>query len=330
MAADPAGVTFHAMGTDAHVIVVGGPDGLERRARDRVAQLERRWSRFVDDSEISTLNRYAGAPVKVSRDTVVLVKRAIDAWHLTNGLFDATVLGSMLRAGYDRSFEALGSDARSGSSDLACGTDAIEILDDIIRLPHGTGFDPGGIGKGLAADIVAAELAAAGAEGACVNLGGDVRVFGPSPRGDAWTIAIDHPRREEPITRLGVTDGAAATSTTLRRQWRVDGETRHHLIDTATGAQSTSDLTFVTVVAGNAWAAEVLAKAVLLHGTPHHFDILVATGADGLAVDTRGRVTATPGMPAYLGDARLPSVTDDLRAREEPSREEPSREEVAS
>ncbi|MDQ1511511.1 MAG: ApbE family, partial [Actinomycetota bacterium] len=49
------------MGTDAQVIVVGGPPHLLQLAQDRIADLERRWSRFVDGSEISTLNRYAGA-----------------------------------------------------------------------------------------------------------------------------------------------------------------------------------------------------------------------------------------------------------------------------
>jgi thiamine biosynthesis lipoprotein len=304
------------MGTDARVIVVGGPPNLLQLAQDRIADLERRWSRFVDGSEISTLNRYAGAPVKVSPETVELVRRAIDAWRLTDGRFDPTVLGAVLRAGYERSFETLGPETRAGSSDLTLGTGAIEILDNIVRLPEGTGFDPGGIGKGLAADIVAEELQAAGAQRACVNLGGDVRVCSTNPRGDAWTVAVDHPWCIDPITRLGITDGAAATSTTLRRQWLVDGEARHHLIDPMTGRPSTSDLTFVTVVAGYAWAAEVLAKAVLLQGTPHHFDLLAAMGAEGIAIDERGRVETTAGMSAYLADAELPTTVADCRARE--------------
>src|SRR5205085_2709875 len=78
-----AGATFRAMGSDAHVVVVGGPAGLEERARARIAQLERRWSRFIDDSEVSTLNRCAGAPVRVSAETVELVQRAIEAWQIT-------------------------------------------------------------------------------------------------------------------------------------------------------------------------------------------------------------------------------------------------------
>ena len=307
MAADRAGSDerFHAMGSEAHVIVVGGPAGLAARARDRIADLERRWSRFLDHSEVSALNRAGGAPVMVSADTAELVRRAISAWRLTGGVFDPTVLGAVIRSGYDRSFEQLGPTTVAGESLLASGADRIEILDDIVRLPAGIGFDPGGVGKGLAADIVAEELREAGALGVCVNLGGDVRVSGVNPHGGAWTIAVDHPQCADPITRLGVTDGAAATSTTLRRRWHVGGETRHHLIDPKTGRPSTSDLTFVTVVAGYAWAAEVLAKAVLLRGTPNHFAVLEGTGAQALAIDEHGDVDTTPGMAEYLADPDL-------------------------
>jgi FAD:protein FMN transferase len=315
MAADP-GTTFHAMGTDAQIIVVGGPDGLEAHARARIADLERRWSRFIDTSEVSALNRHAGAPVKVSAATVELVQRAIEAWRFTRGRFDPTVLGSVIRAGYDRSFDELGSLPRAGSSDLALGAGGIEILDDMVRLPLGTGFDPGGVGKGLAADIVAEELEAAGAIGGCVNLGGDLRVFGPNPDGNAWTVAVDHPIYGDALTRLGISDGATATSTTLRRRWSVDGDTRHHLIDPATGQPSTSDLTFVTVVAGYAWAAEVLAKAVLLRGTPLQFDVLDGTGAQALAIDDTGHVFTTPGMQAHLAPPALPTKLERFRVFE--------------
>jgi len=42
----PAEARFRAMGSDVHVLVVDGPPDLLGRARDRVGELERRWSRF--------------------------------------------------------------------------------------------------------------------------------------------------------------------------------------------------------------------------------------------------------------------------------------------
>jgi thiamine biosynthesis lipoprotein len=297
------------MGSDAHLIVVGGPPGLADHAVARVEDLEQKWSRFRPGTEVQELNRRAGQPVTVSADTVLLIRRAVEAWRLSGGAFDPTVLGAMLRAGYDRTFEEVVKEPGRAVSRLGLGASDITIEGDAVALPAGTGFDPGGIGKGLAADLVTADLLAGGAEGACVNLGGDVRVAGAGPDGAAWTIGVEHPDDSAPLVLLGLVDGAVATSTTLRRRWSVDGETRHHIIDPQTGLPSATDLALATVVAGQAWVAEVLAKAVLLAGAAHPFDILGGGGAEGLAVDVAGVVQATPGFGAFLGEVRVPATT---------------------
>ena len=100
------------------------------------------------------------------------------------------------------------------------------------------------------------------------------------------------------------------TPTSLRRRWTVSGAERHHLIDPRTGEPSTSDLVHVTVVAGEAWVAESLAKAVLLRGGPHAFDLLGGTGAHALVVDHAGRITFTPGLADFLGGRALPAHLD--------------------
>jgi FAD:protein FMN transferase len=295
------------MGSDAHVVVVGGAPCLLDVAQSMIDDLERRWSRFLDDSEISELNRKAGTFVAVSGVTVTLIDRAVDAWRLSGGAFEPTVLGAMVRAGYDRSFELLGPAPVSGHSALGIGVADIEIQGNRVRLPAGTGFDPGGIGKGLAADLVCAELMAAGAAGACVNLGGDVRVCGEGPQEQGWTVAVEHPWSTRPIVLLGLADGAVATSTTLRRRWQSnDGDHRHHLIDPQTGLPSDTDLTLTSVVAAEAWVTEVLAKAVLLAGSGHPFDILGGTQVQALAVDRAGRITTTAQLCEYHRPGALP------------------------
>ncbi len=300
-------VAFRAMGSDAHVIVVGGPPGTADRARRRIDDLEALWSRFRPESEISGLTRRAGEWVTLSPEGLLLVQRAVEAWRVTVGRFDPTVLGAVIRAGYDRSFELLDRDGAAGASPLTVGAAAIEIEGDRVRLPAGVGFDPGGIGKGLAADLVVAEALAAGAAGACVNLGGDLRVAGVPPNGaSAWTVAVEHPASPEPLALLGLHDGAVATSTTLRRRWTAGGQPRHHLIDPWTGAPSASDLTLAAVVAAEGWAAEVLAKAVLLRGSAAAFELVAGLGADALTVDRDGAVRSTPGLAAFLGGAPLP------------------------
>ena len=314
---------FRAMGSDIHLVVTGGCDGLLSVARDRIQALERRWSRFLPGSEIRRLNALAGGPVEVSGDTRLLVELAVQAWRLTGGGFDPTLLDALRAAGYDRTFEELSDDdfwvlpdpslprLRPGSTDIVFDGSSI-------TLPAGMGFDPGGIGKGLAADLVSQLLLDEGAAGACVNMGGDLRVRGESPTGAGWTLAIEHPCCSTPIATVGLRDGAVATSSVLRRVWQVGGRHFHHLIDPATGEPSTSDLALASVVAGQAWVAEVLAKAVLLRGTARAFDLLDATTA-ALAVDHDGRVLASDGLVAFIGGAPLPPSINPTHARLSPS-----------
>jgi len=299
------------MGSEAHVLVVGprAADLLEA-ACARIDRLEQLWSRFLPDSEVSELNRRAGTPVTVSPETVELVSRAVEGWWLSGGAFDPTVLGALLRAGYDRPFDTMGLDDElrsAGVSLLLTGAGDIVVDGDRVCLPAGVGFDPGGIGKGLAADLVVGELLAAGAEGACVNLGGDLAAAGTGPEGGGWTVGIQHERGAEPLVDLGIGRGGVATSSTLRRHWERDGRRYHHLVDPRTELPSGSDLDHVTVVAAAAWAAEVLSTAVLLRGSTDCFDILGGTGAEALAVTVTGEIRSTPGLAAYLGGAELPA-----------------------
>jgi thiamine biosynthesis lipoprotein len=286
---------FRAMGSDCHVVVVGDP-ALVAVAHARVDDLERRWSRFRPDSEVSRLN--AGTLRVVSNETFELVTRAVDGWRRTGGRFDPTVLGDVVRAGYDTSFEALG--ARGGSSAFRrdCGGIETDPATRTVRVPRSTGFDPGGIGKGLAADMVVRELLEAGAEGACANLGGDVRVEGTGPDGERWLVAVAHPGATDPVAVVALAAGAVATSTTRLRTWVVSGRRRHHLVDTTTGTSYDGPATTVSVVARDATWAEIAAKAALLTpGDPRA--TLDALGVDGIVATATG-TTRTAGLADYL------------------------------
>ncbi|MBK5333618.1 MAG: FAD:protein FMN transferase [Ilumatobacteraceae bacterium] len=306
---------FRAMGSDVHVVVVGGSVDMLDRAVARIEQLESRWSRFRPESEVTMLNNSTGHPVAASSDTRLLVSRAIEAWRLTGGSFDPTLLDDLRRAGYDRSFENLGDDPdrqavapRSRSIDAPGCTDII-VDATTVTIPVGLGFDPGGIGKGLAADLVATELIAEGVSGVCINIGGDLRVLGESPSGNGWTLAIDHPQSTVPIALVGLAEGAIATSSVLRRTWKLGDQMYHHLIDPATGAPSESDLAFASIITGEGWRAEVLAKAALLRGRARAFDLIDAATA-GVVVDHSGLIDASDGFSTFLGGVALPVILE--------------------
>lgn len=261
------------MGTDAALVVVGDPSLLVV-GRQRIADLEARWSRFRPDSEVSVLNRSAGRPVPVSAETARLVRAGIEGWARTGGLFDPTVLGDLIRAGYDRTIADLPPDrAQDPPSRWRRGADRIRIDGGEVCLPPRVAFDPGGVGKGLAADIVAAELVELGAARVLVDIGGDLRLAGRPPEG-GWRIALPQGGA------IAVDQGGVATSGASRRRWLVAGSVRHHVIDPRTGRPARiPEHRTVTVVAAEAWQAEVLATAALIAGPAAGDELVRRAGA---------------------------------------------------
>jgi thiamine biosynthesis lipoprotein len=293
------------MGTACEVTVVGGDTTHVALARGRVEELEARWSRFRPDSEISRLNRRAGQPTALTFDSYLLVDHAIAGWRWTSGRYDPTVLSAIEAAGYDRSFELVtagppGAARQQASSGQPSGSwpgptpgcAGIE-LDPLLRavtLPPGVGFDPGGIGKGLAADLVVDLLLADGARGACVSLGGDGRMAGEPPAG-GWRVGIGSPYNDdELLVVVELTDHGIATSSRLTRRWSAGGEERHHLLDPRSGYSIDNGLDTVTVIADDAWVAEILAKAAFVAGADDGAGFLTALGVGGLLVESLERV----------------------------------------
>ena len=254
-------IRFRAMGTACHIAVGGGSPRMLETAMARVHDLERRWSRFQPASEVSRLNRSIGAETSVSPDTIRLVDLAVAAWVATDGAFDPTTHDALIDIGYDRSFGSDGFGVDGGFHHPAPGCTGIEIdsLAGTVRFPLGVRFDPGGIGKGLAADIVTEELVEGVSDRIIVNLGGDVRVGG-----EPSVIRVDE--AGVMATEVVLQDAGLATSTTLRRRWSTDSGAVHHVIDPSTGRSTNSGWTTASAIAGTTWWAEALTKALLVRG----------------------------------------------------------------
>ena len=226
---------FRAMGTEVLVLAIGGPPSLPRYARSRIEGLERRWSRFLPDSELSRLNsggrasargwgrtpstcwsgpwRGGGSPAAPStpRSTTRWSRPATTA---TSTRCAARPAPARRRARLDRRA------ARGCRIDRASRR---------VELAPGVRIDLGAIAKGHAADVVTGELCAMGARGALVSVGGDLRARGEAEDGHGWVIAIEDPfRTGGEVARVALADGAVATSSRVRRAWRRDGRPAHH------------------------------------------------------------------------------------------------------
>lgn len=268
------------MGTDCHIRVVGDLD--PQWGRQEVERLERLWTRFAP-SEVAEIGP---RPRAVDPDTALLLQRAVAGFDLTSGLFNAFLVDQIEAAGYDRDFDDL---SPVTPRPVTPGRPP-EVTIEGNRVSSSLPLDSGGLGKGLAADLVARRLLERGAEGALVNLGGDLRCMG-TPPGEVWRVGLDVPvQLPEPIT-VKLSGGAVCTSTPLLRRWTlVTGGQAHHLLDPRTGAPMVTDLASVSVIAPEAWLGEVLTKAVFLMRPQQAQDLLRRERAAAVLVSRDGRV----------------------------------------
>ncbi len=285
-----ASIEFRAMASPCRIVT----DDAELAAAGRrlVDALEHRWSRFVASSEVSALNRAAGDVCVVSPETYRLVELAEAARSATDGLFNPLGLDRLEHLGAVPIAER----ARATGVRLPAPLtqEPIELYPEVpaVRLPPGSRFDPGGIGKGLAGDLVADHLCALGAGRAQIELGGDVRLVGSPWVLDDWSVEVSDSReRGRIVARLSMPSGAIATSSSTGEAWRRGDSGVHPLIDPATGLPPATGLLTVTTTADRLWWAEVVAKVALISGSDQAAAVLRRHRMNGLVVRRDGTVT---------------------------------------
>ena len=286
---------FRAMNTDVMVRALDPAAGPALAAVEQLfASMERRFSRFLADSELSRLNASLAGAVEVSPAMFALLRLAQRLHRDTGGIFNPAVLPQLERAGYDRSFERV--DDGDGITDEPREIAPFSALrldhrSRTVLRPAGMRLDLGGIGKGWSVDRAARQLAPL--RDFHVSAGGDMAACGDCGDGDGWPASVIHPQTGDQICVLRLHNEALATSSTAVRAWRRGSARMHHLIDPRTGRPAATDVVSASVVAPTAAIADVYAKTVLMLGRRKGFQFLDGHGCAGLFVTGDGHVATT-------------------------------------
>ncbi len=240
-------------------------------AQEFIEQSEQRFSRFLYDSELNTLNRSAGTWFQASPEMMEVITSAMECHIATDGLFNPAILPNLKVAGYTRSMDEIrsyGADkttALHSKAALAFESIQLDTAQSRILLPAEMQIDLGGIAKGWIAEK-AARILAEHSSACVVNAGGDMFLIG-HPNGKSWEVVLEDPLdQHHDLLMLLVEDGAVATSSTTKRIWTQGEQVRHHLIDPRSGKPAQSCWLSVTVFAPHAIQAETFAKALLIAG----------------------------------------------------------------
>lgn len=306
--ADHGAASWRALGT--YVDVRTSTDAVHRAAAIAVAvlaEVDAACSRFREDSDLSRANRAAGTPLPVSPVLLAAVRVALEAAEQTGGIVDPTLGEVLVAAGYDRTFDLVPADA-PGPAALPRprprgAWQEVQVSQERLLVPPGAALDLGATGKAFAADLVALAVVDALDTTVLVSIGGDVRVASPGGGSPAtpYPVVLGHTLADlaagGPSTRVGITEGGLATSSTSARRWRRGGRPWHHLIDPRTGEPSTGPWRTITALGHTAAAANTASTAAIVLGDAA-VGWLVDRDVAARLVDHEGRVTHTPAWTA--------------------------------
>jgi thiamine biosynthesis lipoprotein len=290
------------MGTEIRVYLWHDDAVAGNRAKEavfeEVARINELMSTYVEESEISMINRDAASgPVPVGDELLGLVLRSLDISVLTLGAFDITY--DSVGQHYDfrehqrpteetirKELQSI--DYRLVDADRAAGT--------IHFRQQGVRINLGGIAKGYTVERGVEILRTHGIRHAIVTAGGDSRLLGDR-RGQPWIVGVRDPRQDGKVAvSIPLEDEAVSTSGDYERFFEEDGKRYHHIIQPTTGKPASS-VHSATVVGPDAVITDALSTSVFVMGVDQGLR-LIATLPDyeGIVIDAEGRLFYSDGL----------------------------------
>ena len=267
-----------------------------KKLEDMINELDEMLSTGKETSEVSRLNR---SGVAVLSPTVAnLVKRSLDIYKKTDGLFDITIYPLMELWGFPTKNYKVPSEKEIEEKLKLVGSDKIDFNEETRKISFknkGMEIDFGGIGKGYITDELVKILTDEKVESAIINLGGNVFGFRKKPDGSLWNIAIRDPNEPDKyMAAIRLEDSAVITSGGYERYFEENGVIYHHILDPRTGKPSESGLKSVSIISKDGTLADALSTSLFIMGEEKavkywkengsNFDILLMTNDNRLLV----------------------------------------------
>ena len=302
------------MGTTYSVTYKGDVPSLQKAVDSLLVEVNNAVSTYVSDSDISRFNQ-EGKITTSNQHFIANVEQAYIAYIASAGAFDPTVAPLVNAWGFGWEGKKPEGPAEERLAELLSlvGYDKIEVdrqgesLTVYATVP-GMQLDFSALAKGYGVDQVCELLESNGTTDYFVEIGGEVRVSGSSPRGDAWITGISHPSAgsnpADFYTRIQLTGAALATSGNYRNFYEVDGRKVWHTIDPRTGNPMENPTLSASIVAPQCIDADALATACMVMGSDRCIEMVQKVQAEAYVLVSNGdgeiRAVMSPGFDKYL------------------------------
>ena len=268
------------MGTTYHIkVIADSPEslkGLKAKIDVRLQEINRVFSTYIKDSEISRFNAFhtAGEEFQVSDDFMQVMRVARKIFELSGGAWDGTVspLVDLWSFGPTKRDPKMPPANEIKALMQNIGFDRIQIKAPHFLVKHQATItlDLNAIAKGFGVDEVAGLIAAAGFKNYLVEIGGEVYAAGLRLDGKHWRVGINRPQKDAAVNdvykAVAISNQAFATSGDYRNFFEINGVRYSHVIDPRTGYPVSNGVVSVSIIADNCTLADGLATAIMVMG----------------------------------------------------------------
>ena len=303
------------MATDIYVAVASqtrSHDEIHKDIVNVVKMLQRfdnNFNRFSTTNELAKLNN--ATALAVSDEMMGMLVLAKDYFQKTAGVFEPSILPSLVSEGYNQSFKkGLPGKKQWKTPVLEKYNFGMVQLDEsthTVVKPSNLKIDLGGIGKGYILDK-AVEFLQAKYANYCIEAGGDMYLAGidSKQKYPYWAIEIENPFVDRCLLNsptLLVSNQAIATSGVNRRKWLAGGIIKNHLIDPASGRSIQGDLETVTVIGNSTVYCDIMAKVIVIKGLNKGLEYCNSNQIPAILIAKDGKIHSSESALKYVWKA---------------------------
>lgn len=293
-AASQARLVQPAMGTIVEITVSTNKDDqyaneAAKKAFEALKDVERRFSAYIPESELSRLNReapFADMPVSQEMEELLSICRKVNT---VLPKFDPTV-GPLIKLWgfYDRGASGkVPSQKEIEAAVQKVGFGNIAVKDSKVRyLKEGITLDAGAVAKGYGVDKAAQVLAGYDINWAIINAGGDIRLVKIPDSKDFWRVGVKNPVDPTDIFAVVklMADESIVTSGDYENYLDKEGKRYCHIFDPQTGMPMEGVLSVTVVCRQSAAFADALATGFFASGKETAEKVLGQNQLEGVGV----------------------------------------------
>lgn len=267
-------LTGQAQGTSYQIVYYATDSIISKKQVDSILEvIDSSLSLWKPYSLINQFNQ-SDSGITVDDHFRTVVKKSLDTYHQTSGIFDITVQPLVQAWGFGaQSINHLPDSATIQLLKKCLGSGFLEVLQTkIIKKKSCIKIDLNGIAQGYTVDVLANFLEKNNIRNYITELGGEIRVKGTKqPGNERMKIGIESPGDDE--FEMGfmkkiieIDQGAITTSGNYRRYYESKGKRITHIIDPRSGYPVSNELISVTVYAKDAITADAYDNAIMVMG----------------------------------------------------------------